>query len=57
MVTAVPEEILQKIVALVPVGRLGKPDEIARAVGFLASDEASFITGATLTINGGQYMI
>ena len=57
MVTAVPEEILQKIVALVPVGRLGKPDEIARAVGFLASDEASFITGATLAINGGQYMI
>ncbi|HEX2136768.1 MAG TPA: SDR family oxidoreductase, partial [Microvirga sp.] len=42
---------------LIPVGRLGEPDEIARAVAYLASDEAGFITGSTLSINGGQYMM
>jgi acetoacetyl-CoA reductase len=57
MVHAVPEDVLQKIIARIPVGRLGKPEEIAEAVVFLASEKASFITGATLTINGGQYMI
>ncbi len=57
MVAALPKEILQKIVAQVPVGRLGQPTEIARAVRFLVSDEAAFVTGATLMINGGQYMI
>lgn len=56
MVRAVPEAILQKIVAQIPVGRLGESEEIARAVVFLASDQAGFVTGSTLTINGGQYM-
>ena len=45
-----------KILPQIPVGRLGEPDEIARCVVFLASDEAGFITGSTLSINGGQYM-
>ena len=57
MVRAVPEEVLKsKILPQIPVGRLGEPEEIARAVLFLAADEAGFITGSTLTINGGQYM-
>jgi acetoacetyl-CoA reductase len=57
MVRAVPEEVLNsKILPLIPVGRLGEPEEIARCVNFLASDEAGFITGSTLSINGGQYM-
>ena len=56
MVRAVPPNILEKIIARIPVGRLGKAEEIARAVTFLASDDAAFITGATLSINGGQYM-
>jgi acetoacetyl-CoA reductase len=57
MVQAVPKDVLEKnILPLIPVGRLGEPEEIARCVVFLASDDASFITGATLTANGGQYM-
>ena len=57
MVQAVPEDVLKtKILPLIPVGRLGDPDEIARAVAYLASDEAGFITGSTLSINGGQHM-
>jgi len=56
MVRAVPENVMQKIVGQIPVGRLGEADEIARAVVFLAADEAGFITGSTLTINGGQYL-
>jgi len=56
MVAAVPAPVLEKIVARVPVGRLGRAEEIARGVAFLASDEASFITGSTLSINGGQHM-
>jgi acetoacetyl-CoA reductase len=56
MVQAVPPDVLEKIVARIPVGRLGKPEEIARAVLFLVADEAGFITGSTLSINGGQYM-
>ena len=56
MVAAVPPDILKKIVAAVPVGRLAKPEEIARAVVFLVSDDAGFITGETLSINGGKYM-
>jgi len=57
MVRAVPEDVLKsKILPLIPVGRLGEPEEVARAVVFLASDEAGFITGATLSVNGGQYM-
>jgi acetoacetyl-CoA reductase len=57
MVRAVPEPVLQKIIAKIPVGRLGEPEEIARCVLFLAADEAGFITGSQLTINGGQYML
>jgi acetoacetyl-CoA reductase len=57
MLDAVPPEIMEKnILPSIPVGRLGKPEEIARAVVFLAAEEASFITGSTLSINGGQYM-
>jgi acetoacetyl-CoA reductase len=56
MVAAMPESVLQKIVAQIPVGRLGESEEIARCVVFLASDEAGFITGSTLTANGGQYL-
>ena len=56
MVSAMAPEIVDKIKAGIPVGRLGMVDEIARAVVFLASDDAGFITGATLNINGGQYM-
>tara|TARA_R100000005_G_C5003221_1_gene211313 strand:+ start:8881 stop:9603 length:723 start_codon:yes stop_codon:yes gene_type:complete len=56
MVAAVPENVLAKIVAGIPVGRLGKASEIARGVCFLAADEAGFITGSTLSINGGQHM-
>ena len=57
MVRAVPEEILNtKILPLIPVGRLGEPEEIARCVVFLASEEAGFITGSTISANGGQYM-
>ena len=56
MVSAVPPNVLEKIVAKIPVGRLGKADEIARAVMFLVADDAGFITGSTLSINGGQHM-
>jgi len=56
MVRAVPEKILEGIVASVPVGRLAEPDEIARGVLFLVADDAGFVTGITLSINGGKYM-
>jgi len=56
MVRAVPANVLEKIVAKVPVGRLGKASEIARGVLFLVADEGGFITGSTLSINGGQHM-
>lgn len=56
MVRKVPQEVLDKIVRTIPVGRLGDPDDIARGVMFLIEDEAGFITGATLDINGGQQM-
>ena len=56
MVMAVPEEVRNKIVAQIPTGRLGTPDEIAYAVAFFIPDEASWITGANLSANGGQYM-
>ncbi|MCU5783737.1 acetoacetyl-CoA reductase [Alcanivorax balearicus MACL04] len=56
MVRQVPENILEGIIAGIPVGRLGQPDDIARAVAFLAADEAGFITGTNLSVNGGQYM-
>ena len=57
MVRAIPEEVLNtKIIPQIPIGRLGEPDEVARCVVFLASDDAGFITGSTLSANGGQYM-
>lgn len=56
MVAAVPAPVLEKIVARIPVGRLGQADEIARAVSFLTSDEAGFVTGSTMSVNGGQHM-
>jgi acetoacetyl-CoA reductase len=57
MVRAMPEEVLKtKILPLIPVGRLGEPEDVARCVVFLAGDDAGFITGSTLTANGGQYM-
>ncbi len=58
MVRAIPQDVLDKrIIPLIPVGRLGEPEEIARCVVFLASDAAGFITGSTLSANGGQYML
>ncbi len=56
MVAAVPEDVLAKIVAKIPVNRLGKAEEIARGVAFLVDENAGFITGSTLSINGGQHM-
>jgi acetoacetyl-CoA reductase len=58
MVKVVPTEVLEKsVLPHIPVGRLGEPEEVARCVVFLASEESGFITGATLTVNGGQYMV
>ncbi|HVM82415.1 MAG TPA: acetoacetyl-CoA reductase [Candidatus Binatia bacterium] len=56
MVRAVPQPVLEKIVAKIPVGRLGEASEIARGVLFLVADDAGFVTGSTLSINGGQHM-
>jgi len=56
MVRAVPPDVLEKIVARIPVGRLGKAEDIARTVLFLVADDADFITGSTLSVNGGQHM-
>jgi acetoacetyl-CoA reductase len=56
MVRAVPADVLQKIVARIPIGRLGHAAEIARGVAFLTAEEAGFVTGSTLSINGGQHM-
>ncbi len=56
MVAQVPDEVLEKIVARIPVGRLGHAEEIARAIKFLVDEDAGFITGSTLSINGGQHM-
>jgi acetoacetyl-CoA reductase len=56
MVRSVPPNVLEKIIAGIPVGRLGSTDDIARAVLFLVADEGGFITGSTLSINGGQHM-
>lgn len=56
MVMAVPEKVRESIIGQIPVGRLGEPEEIARCVVFLASDDAGFVTGSTLTANGGQYL-
>ena len=56
MVMAVPPKVLESIIATIPVGRLGKAEEIAKAALFLASEDSAFITGATLTVNGAQYI-
>ena len=56
MVQAVPAAALEKVVAKIPVGRLGEPDEIARVVEFLADPDGAFITGQIYSVNGGQYM-
>ncbi|MDO9126942.1 acetoacetyl-CoA reductase [Parvibaculum sp.] len=56
MVAAVPEKVLESIIATIPVGRLGKSEEIAHCVKFLADDNACFVTGATITVNGAQYI-
>ncbi len=56
MVAAVPQDVLAKIVARIPVGRLGHAEEIARAVHFLCGEDAGFVTGSTMSINGGQHM-
>lgn len=57
MVMAVPEKVRDSIISTIPVGRLGEPEEIARCVVFLASDDAGFVTGSTITANGGQYLV
>jgi acetoacetyl-CoA reductase len=56
MVRAVPPAVLEKIIARIPVGRLGRADDIARTVLFLVADDADFITGSTISVNGGQHM-
>ena len=56
MVRAVPPDVLEKIIAGIPVGRLGKAEDISRGVLFLTADNADFLTGSTLSINGGQHM-
>ena len=56
MVRAVPADVLEKIIARIPVGRLGRAEDISRTVLFLVADEADFITGSTLSVNGGQHM-
>ena len=56
MVAAVPEPVLEKIVARIPIGRLGHAEEIARGVAFLTADDAGFVTGSTMSLNGGQHM-
>ncbi|WP_372609706.1 acetoacetyl-CoA reductase [Aquicoccus sp.] len=57
MVMAVPEKVREQIIAQIPVGRLGEPEEIARCVVFLASEDAGFITGSTISANGGQFFV
>lgn len=57
MVMAVPEKVRESIIAQIPTGRLGEPEEIARCVTFLASDDAAFVNGSTITANGGQFFV
>lgn len=57
MVMAVPEKVRESIIGMIPAGRLGKPEEIARCVTFLASDDAGFINGSTISANGGQFFV
>src|SRR6056297_2130516 len=57
MVMAVPEKVRESIIGMIPAGRLGEPEEIARCVSFLGSDDASFINGSTISANGGQFFV
>ena len=57
MVMAVPEKVRESIIAQIPAGRLGEPEEIARAVAFLVSDDAGFINGSTISANGAQFVV
>jgi len=57
MVMAVPEKVRESIIAQIPTGRLGEPEEIARCVVFLASDDSGFINGSTISANGGQFFV
>jgi acetoacetyl-CoA reductase len=57
MVMAISKEILDKIIAEIPLGRLAEPEEVARVIGFLADEKNSYITGANIPINGGHYML
>lgn len=57
MVLSMPDNIINKVISQIPVGRLGKPHEIARAVGFLACEQSGFVTGSNLVVNGGQYLL
>ena len=56
MVTKIPQEVLDKIIKTIPVGRLGLPEEIGKAVAFLASDDCGYVTGSDFSINGGLHM-
>ena len=56
MMSTIPEKVMEGIVGAIPVGRLGEAEEIARCVAFLASDDAGFVTGSTISANGGQYL-
>ena len=57
MVMAVPEKVRESIIGQIPAGRLGEPEEIARCVAFLASDESGFINGSTISVNGAQFFV
>jgi acetoacetyl-CoA reductase len=57
MVQAVPANVMQSIIAQIPIGRLGRAEEIAKCVAFLAGDDCGFITGSTISANGGQYFV
>ncbi|MFT5059736.1 MAG: acetoacetyl-CoA reductase, partial [Polaromonas sp.] len=57
MVMAVPEKVRDSIIAAIPAGRLGEPEEIARCVAFLASDDSGFINGSTISANGAQFFV
>jgi acetoacetyl-CoA reductase len=57
MVMAVPEKVRESIISMIPTGRLGEPEEIARCVAFLVDDDASFVNGSTISANGGQFFV
>lgn len=57
MTRKVPEDVMKKIIMQIPAGRLGTPEEVARVISFLVSEESGYITGSNISINGGQYMV